>query len=166
MGEDTVTQVLRHVSGSPCDHASADIVERLDDFTEVFGVEPERQRRGPDQIAEKRGQLPPLAYFRSNALHRGSKSRWRHSRSQESFPLVKRQTDLAQIGLGQFADFVRTDTIGGEQAVEFAQTKLIERGLERIRRIGPSVYDHFAANPDENTSLQWNPASLLGLLPI
>jgi hypothetical protein len=85
-----------------------------------------------------------------------SKPDRRHSRSQESSPLFQRQTELAQVGLSQFTDLVRTDTIGGEQTVEFAETEPIERTAEPIWHIGPNwlVQDHFATNPDESTRLR------------
>ncbi|HWY83688.1 MAG TPA: hypothetical protein VNY10_17485 [Roseiarcus sp.] len=107
--------------------------------------------------------MPPLAYLRRTLQPIRPLPDRRHSRSQEPSPLFERQTELAQIGLGQFADLVRTDTIGGEQTVEFAETEPIERAAEPIWHIGPNwlVQDHFAANPDESTRLQWNPASLL-----
>jgi hypothetical protein len=89
-------------------------------------------------------------------LHGRIKPDRRHSRSQEPSPLFERQTELAQIGLGQFADLVRTDTVGGKQVVEFAQTEPVERGLEPIWRIGPNwlVQDNFATNPDKSTRLR------------
>ena len=128
MGEDAVAKILGYISRSAGDHASADILEPLDDIAEILRIEPERQRRRRDEVAEKRGQLPALTYLRrAMRLSRPQPDR-RHSRSQEPSPLFERQTELAQIGLGQFADLVRTDTVGGEQTVEFAETEPVERG--------------------------------------
>ena len=56
----SVTQVLRHVSGVAFHRSTADLLVALHQRAQVFGVELMRQRGGTHQVAEHDRQLAPL----------------------------------------------------------------------------------------------------------
>ena len=128
------------IARSASDDAGAGILENADDLAEILGVEPKRQRRGRDQIAEHRGQLPALSRRRqatrgARSLSGRGKPARRRSRPQESLPLSEREAKLAQIRFGQFVDPARIDVVGGEQVVEIAETEPVERRPQRISHV-------------------------------
>ena len=137
MGEDAVAPIAGDIPRPAGDDAGAGILENADDLAEILGIEPKRQRRGRDQIAEHRGQLPALSHRRramrgARALSGRGKPARRRSRPQKPLPLSEREAELAQIAFGQFVDRGRIDVVGGEHVVEIAETEPVKRRPKRI----------------------------------
>jgi hypothetical protein len=83
-------------------------LERADQFAHVFGIEPRRQRRRADRIAEHHRQLTALSQIGRHARGDRARSRRRllrcaqsRNRLEESFAVAQRHAKLTEVALRQ-----------------------------------------------------------------
>jgi hypothetical protein len=124
IGEHAVAHVLRDETAAAFNDRSAAAVMGGDHRAQILRIEPRRQRRRADQIAEHHRQLPPPG-FGSGGRHRrlgrlfGSRRRQstftqRCDRFQKLLARPERQPEGYEIGLGQLRQEISVDLILAE----------------------------------------------------
>ncbi len=126
IGEHAVAHVLGDKPAGALDDRGDAAVIGAEDRAQILRVEPRRQRRRADQIAEHHGQLPPLGlgggrcggYGRGGQLigsgRRQSAFAQRGDRLEQLQARTERQAERRQMGLGQLRQHLGIDLILAE----------------------------------------------------
>jgi hypothetical protein len=105
-------------------------------LAQFLGIEPGRQRRRADQIAEHHRQLPPLGGVLGLSTGRGGARRrclgqcpgggQTGDGSQQTLAVPERHTELLEIGLGQLRQDIGVDFTRAKQRLVLSETKTSE----------------------------------------
>jgi hypothetical protein len=87
------------------------LVISADHRAQLFGIEPRRERRRADQIAEHHRQLSARRRRRRGGLHGSSQ---RRNGSDQPFPVPHRQAKFFEVGLGQLGQDLMVDLVLAE----------------------------------------------------
>jgi hypothetical protein len=126
IGEDAIAHVLCDKPAGALDYRGSAAVIGADHRPQILRVEPRRQRRRADQIAEQHGQLPPLGlgggycgrYRRRGKLGGG---RWQSAfakcgdRLEQLQARTERQAEPLQMGFGQLRQHLGVDLVLAER---------------------------------------------------
>ena len=136
IGEHAVADVLGDKPAAAADHLGNAAVIGADDLTQILRVEPRRQRRGADEIAEHHRQLPPLGLVTARrrcfdygrlgragrcAIAQGS------DRIDQSAPVPhRRDPDFLQVVRGQTRQHLPIDLIVAERRLVALQPQTFQ----------------------------------------
>jgi hypothetical protein len=107
-----------------------------DHRAQILRVEPRRQRRRADEIAEQHRQLPPLGVrlllsgrWRCRGRRGGRDgSAQRRNRSQEPFAVPHRDAELFEVGLGQLGQDLVVDLVLAEHRLVLFEAQCPQPG--------------------------------------
>jgi hypothetical protein len=122
IGERAVAHVLGHKAAGALDHLRAAALIGADDLAHVLGVEPRRQWRRADEVAEQHCQLPPLGIrltLRCTWRSRGRRGArlgiaQRRNSFEQPFAVPHRHAELLEVGVGQLGQYLMVDLVLAE----------------------------------------------------